>query len=907
MERLDSREDTGVLPGASGIARRCVIWFLIVVASAVCTFSRPGTVLSEEKGSIAVLPFRIHSFKPLDHLKVGLQEMLIMRMEKRGFRAVSATMINKHTVAFLPAFETKDLLILGRDLGVDWVVSGSLTQVGGKVSLDLRVVDVSQARSPFSIFMVSENIEAVADIAGRVAASIDYQISEVPQIDSVHVKGNQRIEKDAILAVLSTKKGDMLDYDRLDNDLRDVYRMGFFKDVEIETEDGSNGKIVIVKVAEKPSIGKIVFDGNDDVDDDDLKKELGIKLYSILDQNEVKQGLNRLKEFYRQKGYYNIEIRESITELPNNEVLLKYEIEEGKKVYVEEIRFHGNKEFDNGDLKDIMETDEKGFFSWITKSGVLDKKKLEFDVQKITSFYNNKGFLKARVGQPEVTYEKDKGLIITIEIHEGPKYGVRNVSIEGDLVRPVDELMEKVRINKEEVFNRETLREDILTLRDIYADEGYAYADVAPGVKEDDENHLVDVIYRISKGQKVRFERINITGNTVTRDKVIRRELKVIEGGFFSGKDLKRSTENLNRLGFFEDLDIQKKKGSTEDLMILDIGVKERSTGSFSVGAGYSSEDSTFVSLEIAQRNFRGYGQTMSASARVGVRANQFNVSFTEPWLFDTPVSAGVNFYKWEQEYYEYTKDSLGGALTFGFPLGIDDFTRGSIQYTYDDADISDLWPYASTELRDMLGRTVTSSMTFGIKRDSKDKPWSTTKGSVNSLSFEYAGGILGGDAYFNRYVAKSAWYFPFRWDTVLVVQGRWGYMKKRSGGKLPIFQKFRLGGINSVRGFDFASISPLDPATGDRIGGEKMMVYNLEYRFPLLTEQGIVGLVFFDAGNVFTKDESYSFSGIRKSVGTGIRWYSPVGPLRLEYGWNLDPRYYEASGGWEFTVGGSF
>ncbi len=907
MERLDRIENTGAMSCTFGLGMHVFINFLILVLLTVCIFSRSGTVSAEEKESIAVLPFRVHSLKPLDHLKSGLQEMLVIRLERRGFKTASVSVVNEHPLAFLPVFETKDFLILGKDLDVEWVVSGSLTEVGGKVSVDLKVVDVSQVRSPFSIFMVSENIEAVADTIGRLAASIDYQISEVPQIDSVLVKGNQRIEKDAVLAVISTKKGDMLDFERLDRDLRDIYRMGFFKDVEIDIEEGSNGKIVIFNVVEKPSIGKIVFEGNDDVNDDDLKKELGIKTYSILDPNEIKQGLNRLKEFYREKGYYNIEISESTTELPNNEVLVKYEIEEGEKVYVEEIKFHGNKEFDNGDLKNIMETDEKGLFSWITKSGVLDRKKLEFDVQKITSFYHSKGFLKARVGQPEVTYEKDKGLIISIEVHEGPKYGVRNVSIEGDLVRPADELMKEVRISEEEVFNRETLRKGIFTLRDIYADEGYAYADVTPIVTEDDEKHVVDVTFRISKGQEVRFERINITGNTVTRDKVIRRELKVIEGGVFSGKDLKRSTENLNRLGYFEEVDIQKKKGNAEDLMILDIGIKERPTGSFSVGAGYSSADSTFVSLQIAQRNFRGYGQTIAASAKVGIRSNQFDVAFVEPWLFDKPISAGVRVYKWEQEYYEYIKDSLGGSLTFGFPLGIDDFTRGSVQYAYDDADISDLWQGASLELRDMEGRTVTSSMNFTIKRDSKDKPWNTTKGSINSLSFEYAGGILGGDAYFNRYIARSAWYFPFPWDTVLVAQGRWGYMKKRSGGRLPIFQKFRLGGIDSVRGFDYASISPLDPATGDRIGGEKMMVYNLEYRFPVLRDQGVVGLVFFDAGNVFTKHESYSFSGIRRSVGTGIRWYSPVGPLRLEYGWNLDPRYYESSGGWEFTVGGSF
>jgi len=344
--------------------------------------------------------------------------------------------------------------------------------------------------------------------------------------------------------------------------------------------------------------------------------------------------------------------------------------------------------------------------------------------------------------------------------------------------------------------------------------------------------------------------------------------------------------------------------------MILDVNVKERRTGSFSIGAGYSSVDKAIATFQVSQNNLMGRGQKISTSARLGSKSSQYDIRFIEPWLFDRPLSTSFNLYKWEREYDEYTKDSLGVGLSVGFPLtglGLDEFTRGSVGYAYDNADISDIADEASQVIKDMEGSNVTSSITIGIRRDSKDRPWNTHEGSVNSLSFEYAGGLLGGDAYFNKYRARSAWYFPVIWDTVFLVQGRWGYVTRRSGGDLPVYQKFRLGGINSVRGFDYASISPVDPATGDRIGGEKMMVYNLEYRFPLVAEQGIVGLVFFDAGNVFEKDESWTFSGIRRTAGAGIRWYSPIGPLRLEYGKNLDRREGEDSGNWEFTVGGIF
>jgi outer membrane protein insertion porin family len=603
-----------------------------------------------------------------------------------------------------------------------------------------------------------------------------------------------------------------------------------------------------------------------------------------------------------------VQIKERIEELPNNEISLIYEIAEGEKLYIRKIEFVGNTQFDDDDLKDIMETSEKGFFSWFTDSGLLDEKKLEFDAQKIISFYHNKGYIKAKAGEPKISYEKEKGLNITIEIIEGHQYMVNEVNVAGDLVKPADELLKNVNIKKEKFFNREVVRRDSLVLRGTYTDEGYAYVEVSPMIKEDDEKNLVDITYTISKGERVRFERINITGNTITRDKVIRRELRVIEGEYFSGKALRKSTANLHRLGFFEDVEVQTKKGSEEDLMVLNVNVKERPTGSFSIGAGYSSFENAIVIFQIAQNNLFGFGQRLGASVSIGGRTQNFDIRFTEPWLFDRPLSGGFDLYNWEREFDEYTQDSLGGALRFGFRLGFDEFIRVSARYAYDDADISDVAATASTAIKDTEGQNVTSSISLGISRDSRDRPFYTSKGSINSFNFETAGGFLGGDVGFNKVVARTAWYFPLFWKTVFVTQGRWGWIDQKSDEKLPVYHKFRTGGINTVRGFEFASISPRDPLTGDRIGGEQMMIYNVEYRFPLIKEQGVVGLVFFDAGNVFTDDPTaVTISGLRTSAGGGIRWYSPVGPLRIEYGKNLNQKPGESSGEWEFTMGGTF
>jgi len=869
-------------------------------------FLIPPDVMALSSEKIAVLPFKIYMLKPMDHLVSGLQEMLTTRLAKEGFDLIDPVTINKGELSRIRVSELDFAREMGKEKGIDWIIKGSLTQIGKKISLDLTIIPISTEKRPFSIFVVGDRIDKLDQIIARVAVTATNRIKGVIQIDSVSVKGNKRIETDAILAVIESQKGAKYDQNTLNKDLRSIYQMGFFEDVQIDTEESPGGKSVAFKVSEKPSIGKITLLGTKKIDQKDLVDVLGIKKYSIINRKAIKDSIERLKDHYHQKGYYHVEIKESIEDLPNNEVALIYKINEKDKAYIREISFKGNVAFDDDDLKDLMETSEKGFFSFLTESGNLVKKKLEGDIFKIKSFYQNNGYIKARVGEPDISYKASEGLIITITINEGPQYAIGKVMFEGDLIKDVDELYQALKITKEKVYNREVIRSDTLSLSEIYSDEGYAFVDVSPDIKEDDKEHKVDITYRILKGKKVRFKRITITGNDRTRDKVIRRELKVIEGGYFSGNKLKRSTQNLHRLGFFEDVEVNIKKGSSDEEMILDIHVKERPTGMFSFGIGYSSVEHTIGTIQISQNNLFGRGQSLSARASLSNKSTRYTLSFTEPWLFDKPLSAGVDLYDWEYEYDEYTKDSTGGKLKLGFPLELD-FTRGSAIYTYDDAEIRDVLETASQTIRDMIGRNVTSSLTLGISRDSRDRRFNARQGSINSLTVEYAGGFLGGDNYFTKYSSRSAWFFPFFLDSAFSIQGKWGYIDQRPGGTLPVYEKFRLGGMNTVRGFRHATISPIDPATGDRIGGEKMMVYNIEFRFPLQKEQGVMGVLFFDAGNVFTKDENYTFSGIRRGAGAGIRWYSPVGPLRLEWGKNLDPKPEESESVWEFTIGTLF
>ena len=887
--------------------REWITKVLAVVLGLGFVLSLPMTSGAQQKKTAAVLPFTVYGPQPLDAMKTGLQGLLTDRLAKHGIPVIPQNEVNRHPVASLPSPAPGELINLGKDLGADLVITGSLTQIGKGISLDLKTLDVAGERPPFSLFMVEDSIDRLNEAMDRASKSLYNQIVGIVQIDSVLVKGNQRVESDAVLAIVESRKGESLDFDKLDKDLRAIYAMGYFNDVRIETEDGAKGKVVIFNVSEKPSIGRINFNGNKKIKADDLTKESGIKLYSIYNPNDVKQSVNKLKDYYRQEGYYNIEITDKVEEIPRNEVALTYEINEGEKVYIQKIEFVGNTKFKDGKLKDVMDTSEKGLLSWFTKSGVLDKKRLETDAQKITVFYQNQGYLRVKVGEPAVRYESGYGLIITIEIVEGDQYFVNDVNIAGDLIQPAEELLKKVQLAKAKPFSREMVRMDVLTLREVYSDEGYAYAEVVPVTRENDRDRTVDITYQATKGNKVRFERITITGNTNTRDKVIRRDIEVYEGEYFSGLGMRRTTANLQRLGFFEDVEVQTKKGSADDLMDLNINVKERPTGSFALGAGYSGYDGPIGTMQVSQNNLFGTGRKLTGALRLSTKSAEYDIRFSEPRVYDTRVSAGIDLFKWEREYDDYTRDSFGGALRTRFPVGLDEFTRVFTRYLYDDTTITDVAPTAAFEIRDMEGQSLTSSITVGIDRDSKDRPWNTRSGSYNSFSVEYAGGPLGGDVYFNRFELTSQWFFPWRWDTSFMVEGRLGYVQQREGGKLPDYQKYRLGGIHTVRGYDVDSITLIDPVTGDQIGGEKMMIYNFEFRFPLLKEQGVIGVIFFDAGNVYAEDETWGFSDMPRSVGAGFRWYSPLGPVRLEYGYILNRRPGDSMGGVEFQIGGTW
>ncbi|MBS3732231.1 MAG: outer membrane protein assembly factor BamA [Desulfobacterales bacterium] len=725
------------------------------------------------------------------------------------------------------------------------------------------------------------------------------------QVKEVKIQGNQRIEDAAILRVIKTSAGDAFDRDRLSADLEAIYQMGYFDDVRVAAEETEDGRVVIFTVEEKPTLRTIEVTGNRVYDDEEVRENIDISSGAILNISRIKRNVRAIETMYKELNYHNVKVDYEIEELDHNRADLIFTVEEGKKVRIREIRLEGNKAYSDKALKKIMKTSEKGFFSWLTSSGELDAQRLEQDVMRLEAHYQNNGYADARVAEPEVEYEGD-WIYVTIKIHEGPRYKVGEISFQGELIRPADELQQKVSIDKQAYYSREVLRNDVITLSDLYADQGYARADVRPGIKKREDADVIDVAFHLKKNQPIYFEKIVIEGNTKTRDKVIRRELKVHEQEKYSASRLKRSVRNLHRLDYFEDVNVKTRQGESDDRMILNIDVTEKATGSFSFGAGYSAVEKLYVMGSVSERNFLGRGQKIELRAQTGSESRQFRFLFTEPWLFDIPLSATVEAYNWQRDYDDYERDSKGGKLRFGYPLF--DYTRGYVTYAFDVSEVSDINPDYSLLIEE--GRFTESSLTTSIVYDSRDRAISPTEGSRHVLSLQYAG--LGGDVGYAKTTAELGKYFPLFWSTVGFLHAEGGYVKEVGDKYLPDYEKFYLGGINSLRGFDWRDVSVRD-ANDQKIGGEKFVQFNAEFIFPLIEKAGLRGLLFYDTGNVYKEGTRVDLGELRESAGFGIRWYSPMGPIRLERGYILDRKkneqgeYIEDSGRWEFAIGGAF
>lgn len=875
------------------------ICLIIIAAMGICQ----QTANAQQPPSVVILPFEIFSEKDLTYLQTEIPLALKKSLEQAGARVLLLDPLSapewKMQVASIEAIRG-----LSVQTGADHVIWGSLTWIGQQFSLDLKLFETPAERSrPFAA--EGKGIENLPTAVDKLAQELAVRIFKRKKILAINVDGNQRIEADAIKRVVKTQPGDIYNLKSLSDDLKAIYAMGYFDDIKIEAETQPDGMIVTFKIKEKPTLRKVLFSGiRWAFEDEEVEEVITAKRGTILNINVIQNDIDRIAELYKEDNYHNVKVDYKIYEHKDNQADIEYIIEEGEKFQIERIKFEGNTAFSDKELKRQMTTAEKNILSWFTSAGDLDENNLDQDVARLTSFYKNNGYMQARVGEPVVNFV-GKEIEITIKIVEGPRFKVGKVALTGDLILSQEELSESLKISTEEFYNRETLRNDVLNLTDLYANQGYAYADVAPQVKQDPEKLVVDITFDVKKGQEVYFEEIIISGNTKTRDKVIRRQLRVYEQEIFSSRRLKRSIRNLYRLDYFEDVKVDTTKGSADDKMILKIDVAEKSTGAFSFGAGYGNADSLFGTISIAERNLFGRGQRLELKGTLGSKTQNVNLSFTEPYIYDIPLSGTINFYNWQYSYDEYDKDSFGVGLSFSYPIF--NFTRARAGYILDLANISNIDNSAPGSIQDLKGENVKSSITTGLSYDSRDSTFVPTRGATYGISFEFAG--LGGDIGFMKYIGETAYYIPLFWKFVVAPHIEAGYVNKTKDKKLPDYEKFYLGGIGSLRGFKRDDLAPRD-GDGNSIGGDKYVQFNFDVTFPLLKDQGVYGDVFFDTGKVYGDNEKIELNpgDLRQSAGLGIRWLSPMGPIVFAYGFILDPKNRDSGpGNWEFSMASAF
>lgn len=791
------------------------------------------------------------------------------------------------------------------DKNIQYVVAGSVTQTGKKLSVDISVIDMFEKGMRRSFYQELEAVENFPIVAQTIGKKILAYTGRYQQIAEILISGNTRIDSGAILRHIQNRAGDKYNNVQLRDDLKNIFKMGYFNDVQISVADSDAGKIVTFHVIEKEVIGTVTISGEDNIEEDKIKEVITVTANTIVSQNEIRESSDNIRNLYKEKGYYETQVTTKLTYPKKDRVNIEFEIIEGSKIYVKEIYIDGNSTFTDKEITKILSTSSKNWFSWFTEAGLLKRDILQQDASRIGAFYQNNGFIDAKVGDPQIE-QKDEWLYVTFNIEEGDRYKVGYLDISGDLIEDKSFFEKMITIGEEKYFNRKLLREDIIKITDYYASKGYAFAEITPNVSKNAEEKRVDLTVKISKGDLVHINRIVIKGNSRTRDKVVRRDLSVDEQSVFDATALKESTERLQRLDYFEDVNITPEPVAGEDnLMDVIVDLKEKSTGTFSIGAGFSSVDGLMLMADITQHNFLGRGQSLSLQSSLGGSNTRYSLNFTEPHLNDSKISFGFDIYSWSREYDDYDKDSTGVSMRLGYPIWNKWKVFGG--WSYDKSQLSDVSDNASQVIKDSMDLEITHAYSVGLSRDTTDRRYNPSKGSYHSLTIKKAGDWLGGDSDFTKYEGTTSWYFPFKWDTVFHVKGSAGYVIENETNKLPVYEKFYMGGLSTMRGFENGAISPVDPRTNEKIGGENMAYANIEYLFPLVKDIGLTGLVFYDTGFVHEDADDWDWNELRKSVGFGFRWLSPMGPLRLEWGMNIDPREDEDTSLWDFSIGGRF
>lgn len=745
-------------------------------------------------------------------------------------------------------------------------------------------------------------------------------------IGSVEVEGHKKIEKDAILAKIKSQPGTNFRLDQIKADVTQLYKMGYFYNITVKKDNVGEKLKLIFEVEEKPSVSEIFYLGNVAVKKEDLEEAAALKPFEILNYQKINQAVDKIQKLYEEKGFFLAGVDYEITPTKDKEkVQLTFKIREGDNVMVKQIRFIGNQKISSSKLKAYLRTSEGGFFSFISDSGAFKQDVFDQDLQILNYIYFNEGFVQVKISHPQVYVTPDKKAIyITIHIEEGEQFNVGTLDFSGDLMFSNEELRNGAQLNPNELFVSEKLQKDLQTIKAKYGDLGYAFTNVIPKTRINDKERLVDITYQIEKGNKVYFNKINVLGNHRTRDKVVRRELQIVEGELYNESRKTESLESVKRLGYFEDVSFNTKtpEGHPE-LLDLDIVVKERTTGSIQVGAGYSSFAGFVFNGQINETNLLGRGQKLGLSMDVNKKQSLFNLNFTEPYYDDSKWSVGFDLYQSRDRRTEYEQTKTGGAVRVGHPLAA--YTYGYIRPKVDYTKLN-LGADGDEELYPVeTANGETRSLEAMLIYDKRDDRFAPTKGIFTRATVEYAG--LGGDKFYTKGDLTFRYYKNIFWDVVWRNNVTYGAIdSNKSGQPVPFNELYLLGGANTLRGYQFFTVGKrkrsgdaFDRAIAEGktteeaetlamrpFGGKQQLFYNLEFQFPLVKEQKIFGVVFYDVGQA---EDNLTFDDFKSNVGFGFRWFSPIGPLRFEWGFplNRNKELEEETMQFQFAIGTPF
>jgi len=750
------------------------------------------------------------------------------------------------------------------------------------------------------------------------AGSLASSAAQGFRVIDIVVQGARRVSPDIIRQAMGTRTGEELDLAKVREDVKSIYRLGYFRDVTFDVEEVAGGYRLTVIVAEKPIVGSVQIEGNKDVDTADLRAAVTLKERTLFQEEKVKESVLKMQEVCQNKGFIDAAVEAAVSEDAEGAIRVTFRVTEGVKLKIERIGVAGNVYFPEKAILKVMETSAKGFFSFITDSGVFKKDVLENDVRRVEALYQNSGFLDSKVFDPTISRGKD-GLVVTIRVFEGRQYRVGAIRFAGEAGVPEARLRQTVKLAPGEVFNREILLADLLALTGMVNDQGYAQAIVSPGVEKRKEYPLADVTYRFERGTKFRFGKVEVSGNTKTLDRIVRRNIDVADGATYTATGLKTTKENLTRIGYFKDVKIATAPSKTPGEMDVKVDVQEGPTGTLSGGAGYSSVDKIFGVVNLSENNLFGRAWKVSLNTQFGANRTTFALDFRDPYFLDTDYNLLLTGYKTDIKYTDFEKKSTGGGGARGYNLTR--FLSASVAYRVDDSQIFAISGVPTTQTVQQaidLGVQKTRSIGLNAIRNTTDRNIDPSRGGVQSGSLEYAGGFLGGNTQVVKYFLNARAFYPVTATTTFSWNALWGHVIPNYGGlgdgEVPLYERFFLGGPYSVRGFKSRSLSPVDPVTGEQVGGNKELIINLEYTFPLVSEIGFKGVLFTDLGNAwaqgvwpFQDGDWVGGQGVWIGYGVGVRWYSPMGPLRFEVGWNYDAPPGAPKRVMEFTVGTPF